>query len=88
MDHLGPSSSSTESSHVSDMHVTSDDLDYDDDQSSSLESESEQSEILGQKKARFTRGYKYKSRFSMEWTKTWTFVAPVPHSSFNFRCTV
>ena len=34
------------------------------------------------------RAYKYKSKFSKEWTKTWSFVAPVPHSPFTFRCRV
>ena len=41
MAHPGPSSSSTESSRVSDSYGTCDDLDYDDDQSSSLELESD-----------------------------------------------
>lgn len=85
----GPSSSSTESSHVSDSCGTCDDCDCDDDQSSSLEPESEQSELPSRaKKARFMGAYKYKSKFSKDWTKTWSFVIPLPHSPFSFRCTV
>ena len=38
---MGPSSSSAESSRVSDSYGTCDELDYDDDQSSSLELESD-----------------------------------------------
>ena len=44
----GPSSSCTESSRVGDRYGTCDDLDYDDDQSSSLGLESEQSELPSQ----------------------------------------
>ena len=81
MDLPGPSLSSTESSCVSDSYGTYDDVDYDD---------AEQSELTYRptKKARFTGAYKYKLKFSKEWTKTWSFVAPVPHCPSSFRCTV
>ena len=80
MDHPGPSSSSS-SSHVSDSCGTCDDLDYDDDQRSGLELESRP------KQARFLGAYKYKSKFSKDWTKTRTFIASVPHDPFSIRCT-
>ena len=86
MDHRqGASSSSISSSRVSDDGGTSsDDLDYDDDQSSSLDLGLESRP----KRAKFTGAYKYKSKFSKDWTKTWTFIASVPHDAFSFRCTV
>ena len=81
MDHPGPSSSSS-SSRVSDSCGTCDNLDYDDYQSSGPELE------LRLKRARFLGAYKYKLKFSKDWTKTWTFIASVPHDPFSFRCTV
>ena len=75
MDHPGPSSSSSYS-HVSDSCGTCDD------QSSGPELESRP------KRARFLGAYKYKSKFSKDWTKTWTFIVSMPHDPFSFRCTV
>ena len=51
---------------------------YDDDQSSPSDLESRP------KRARFLGAYKYKSKFSKDWTNTWAFIASVPHDLFSF----
>ena len=41
-----------------------------------------------QKKAKITGTFKYKTKFSNEWKKTWPFVAAVPGNPHSFRCNV
>ena len=82
MDEPGPSSSSS-SSRVSDSCGT---CDYDDDRSSPPDRDSDLESRS--KRARFLGAYKYKSKFSKDWTNTWAFIVFVPHDPFSFRCTV
>ena len=55
-------------------------------------SESDDSDVNisgpSEKKAKYSEAYKYKTRFSKDWTKTWNFITAVPNDQFSFRCTL
>ena len=40
------------------------------------------------KKTKYTGSFKYKTKFSKEWTKEWPFVSAVPHKPNMFRCNI
>lgn len=39
-------------------------------------------------KLKYSGAYKYKTRFSTDWTKTWSFITAVPGDQHSFRCTL
>ena len=38
------------------------------------------------KKAKFTGAFKYKTKFSEAWKRTWPFISSVAHDPYRFRC--
>ena len=40
------------------------------------------------KKSKFSGAFKYKTKFSEEWKRTWPFVSAVPGDPHHFRCNV
>jgi len=40
------------------------------------------------KKSKYSGAFKYKTKFSKEWTKTWPFISAVPGDSYSARCNV
>ena len=40
------------------------------------------------RKLKYSGAYKYKSSFSKDWTKTWSFITAVPGDQHSFQCTL
>ena len=39
-------------------------------------------------KSKYSGAFKYQTKFSKEWTKTWPFISTVPGDSYSARCNV
>lgn len=44
--------------------------------------------VAKKSKLKYSGAYKYKTRFSKDWTKTWSFITAVPGDRHSFRCTL
>ena len=40
------------------------------------------------KKSKYTGAYKYKTKFSADWKKSWQFISSVPGNPHQFRCNI